>query len=72
MIPRTVLKSVLHSSEIAQAFYKLQIDDMKLERVVDPKHSVANIRIFEYIRIFFATTSTWLCGAIGFERIARG
>ena len=42
---------------------------MKLGRVVDPKHCVANTRIFEYIGIFSATISTWLCAALGFERI---
>ena len=50
MIPQNVLKLVLwHGSETARAFYKLVTDHMKLGRVVDPKHSVANIRIFEYI-----------------------
>ena len=51
--------------------YKLQTDDMKLASVVDSKHSVANIRMFEYIQIFSATISTWLCATLGFERIGR-
>ena len=44
---------------------------MKLGRVVDPKHSMANIRMFEYIQIFSATISTWLCATLGFERIGK-